>query len=684
MRFKKLIVFLLIIAIFTSICGGIFSINATESEDDYIDFPSEYEDEGPPETETNDVNAASSDGFTVASTGVLAGRVIFLDPGHGPATSPGSGNYVEHVRMYHLATEIKSRLEALGAKVHNTRYNGINHNITLQSRSAWVNRTTLENIRDMPNNTHTSAQISEINELIGIMDRVYQNPETDARTYLNYPFSASRVIHPSLQRVFEYQNHPLIRNNYMLISLHSNATASGSDGGVRGAEAYYISPSEFLNTRTYWPNYSFSTESRNLGDIILNHIHNVSLNGQNIPRRGNGLRPENLFIIREINIPAVLVENGFHTNATDRSLLMNDTYISMLADAYVSSIISYFDALPLFFIPRPVPPPQLFTKNVSFNGTPISGATVHINGQTLVTNANGDVSIMLPGESNHSYIVQAGNVYFREHGSVYIGLTDTAASVSLTRIDTTQIGQFVMRLYDTALGRRHDDVGLHSWANSLRSGGGTGASVAHGFFFSNEFKQRNLTNEAFVDTLYSVMLNRKPDENGRAHWLSLLNSWTPREVVFAGFANSAEFNRISSEYNISAGSFTASVNSNTFYQPSRAEVEPFVRRLYTEALLRDPDSYGLDTWVTRLINGATGTSIAHGFVFSVEMNNKNLTDEGFVEMLYRALLGRKYDSYGRTSWITRLENGMTREEVFYGFTSSPEFGQICTKHWIRR
>ncbi|MDR2591026.1 MAG: DUF4214 domain-containing protein [Oscillospiraceae bacterium] len=263
------------------------------------------------------------------------------------------------------------------------------------------------------------------------------------------------------------------------------------------------------------------------------------------------------------------------------------------------------------------------------------------------------------------------------------GILNASAAVQSV-FSATPTGQFVTRLYTTALGRSPDTNGFITWTNSLMTGRNTGASVAGGFFFSTEFINRNLTNDAFVDTLYSVMLNRSPDAIGRAHWLSQLNSWVPREIVFQGFANSPEFNSLCTQYGIIAGSYTAPSNANTFYRATRADVEPFVTRLYTQALGRNPDSYGLESWIDRLINGMSGTTVAHGFVFSVEMNNKNLSNEAFVEMLYQTLLGRKYDDYGRTAWVSRLVNGMTREQVFYGFANSPEFGQICINHWIRR
>jgi len=122
-----------------------------------------------------------------------------------------------------------------------------------------------------------------------------------------------------------------------MISLHSNATANGSTS-AHGAEVYFINPAAHANTHWYYPNYSFTAQSRNFGDILLDQIHNTG-----IVRRSNGLRAENYAMIREVNVPAVLAENGFHTNPHDREKLSDPGFRQNLAWAYHNAIIQYFN-----------------------------------------------------------------------------------------------------------------------------------------------------------------------------------------------------------------------------------------------------------------------------------------------------------------------------------------------------
>jgi len=545
-------------------------------------------------------------GFVPAQATVrdLTGRVIFLDAGHGVGATGGgsSGTYVEHVRMLYFAYQIAPLLTARGATVYLTRSDA--NDVAFPTRIATVNIVALRAVRETYSDP---VNLNEIDRLIGVMQSMITNPSATGSIYTNTPFEASRTIHPDMQRTFEYLNNPLIRNNFLLISLHSNAPASASSTGVRGAEVYYLSPTEFFNTGTYYSGYPYVSQSRNFADILLNHIAGVSLNGANIPRRSNGLRAENYYMMREVGIPSVLAENGYHTNATDRSLLQNNTYMSMLASAYVSAISQYFSSLPLI--------------------TPV--APVYIN-EALVE-------------------------------------------------------QFVTRLYVRILGRQPDKGGFQHWKGLIMSGNMTGAQVAYHFFFCNEFLKKNVTNEQYVDILYRALLNREPDRSGRKHWLDHLNAWVSREDIFTYFANSPEYSRLCTNHGIPHGSFANTSGTQTFYQPPRETVEAFVTRFYNEALGRRPDSSGLRHWTDHLITGRmTASAVAMAFITSPEMGRRSFEDDEYVEMLYRSILGRASDRSGKRHWVENIENGMSRLTVAEHFAYSPEFYRLCDKHMIRR
>ena len=77
------------------------------------------------------------------------------------------------------------------------------------------------------------------------------------------------------------------------------------------------------------------------------------------------------------------------------------------------------------------------------------------------------------------------------------------------------------------------------------------------------------------------------------------------------------------------------------------------------------------------------TSCTYGFVFSKEMNNKNLSDEAFVKTLYNLFMDREGEAIGVAFWTEYLQAGHSRLEVFHGFADSTEFARIKINYGIQ-
>ncbi len=117
----------------------------------------------------------------------------------------------------------------------------------------------------------------------------------------------------------------------------------------------------------------------------------------------------------------------------------------------------------------------------------------------------------------------------------------------------------------------------------------------------------------------------------------------------------------------------------------QAQVTAFVNRLYDGALGRGADEQGLSTWVNLLTSGeSTGADVASGFFFSDEMNNRNLSNEDFVELLYQVMMNRASDAGGKENWVNLLNCGVSRYAVYGGFAQSEEFNGICSSYGIKR
>ena len=113
------------------------------------------------------------------------------------------------------------------------------------------------------------------------------------------------------------------------------------------------------------------------------------------------------------------------------------------------------------------------------------------------------------------------------------------------------------------------------------------------------------------------------------------------------------------------------------------ELEDFVTRCYRIALGRTPDPQGYADWCRWLTDGTVDAKgCAYGFVFSPEMNRKNLSDEAFVRTLYNLFMDREGEASGVSFWVNYLAEGHTREEVFNGFADSVEFARIVASFGV--
>ena len=232
---------------------------------------------------------------------------------------------------------------------------------------------------------------------------------------------------------------------------------------------------------------------------------------------------------------------------------------------------------------------------------------------------------------------------------------------------------FVGRLYTIALNREAEENGLKDWSGKLVGGTLTGSQVAGGIFFSEEFLNRNLSDEDYVETLYLVMIGRPSDAVGKADWVYKLKNGVSREGVFAGFTGSTEFDNICNSYGIKRGN----------YKPSQARdvntgLTTFVSRLYTKALERDYEEQGLNYWCEQINSGKWSINDASttGFFNSPEFINKNTTNDEYVTILYHTFFDREPDEAGYNDWMGRLSRGVSRNDVLQGFANSPEFANL--------
>lgn len=108
----------------------------------------------------------------------------------------------------------------------------------------------------------------------------------------------------------------------------------------------------------------------------------------------------------------------------------------------------------------------------------------------------------------------------------------------------------------------------------------------------------------------------------------------------------------------------------------------FAERLYSTCLGRTSELTGKQYWAHNLGAGVTGADVAFGFFFSPEFTDAKYSDAEYVNRLYKTFMDREADKAGLDYWTKNLKDGMTREDVFYGFINSTEWADCCLKAGI--
>lgn len=239
---------------------------------------------------------------------------------------------------------------------------------------------------------------------------------------------------------------------------------------------------------------------------------------------------------------------------------------------------------------------------------------------------------------------------------------------------------FVERLYTVALGRASEPDGKKYWVDAIVSGEKTGGDCARFFLMGEEFQNRNLSVEDFVETLYLTFFDRESEPNGKAYWVGVLKNGGDRNAVINGFIDSKEWCNICADYGVKSGAPTAKA------EHASANAINFATRLYTCCLGREPEEGGLKYWSLALTNlEQTGCSAAKEFFTSAEFINLNLKDDAYITRLYTTFMDREPEEAEVAFWEGEIAKGtQTRASVLAFFGQSEEFTNICKKYGIDR
>ncbi len=303
-----------------------------------------------------------------------------------------------------------------------------------------------------------------------------------------------------------------------------------------------------------------------------------------------------------------------------------------------------------FFTREAIDPAESYGSFDTYRWTPSTDAREQLTEHrilSLTDDGSAAVAHVTPiGSSDSSYALLA------------LGAAPAPTTVLVGDLAEPQLADQMTRIYQAFLLRAPDAGGLDFWMRR-RADGWSLAQIADNFEQSDEFVARygQLTDAEFVDLVYANVLDRSPDAGGRAHWIGQLEAGMSRGTLMVGFSESAE--------NVGTTGTTAA-------SPALAHQ---IWRLYSAYLLRDADQGGFDFWYELASTGTSLAAISDSFAASAEFVDRygQLTDAGFVDLVYANVLDRIPDAGGRAHWIGQLEGGMSRGALMLAFSESPEF-----------
>jgi len=122
----------------------------------------------------------------------------------------------------------------------------------------------------------------------------------------------------------------------------------------------------------------------------------------------------------------------------------------------------------------------------------------------------------------------------------------------------------------------------------------------------------------------------------------------------------------------------AQTAGDVVYDGSVDRLDGSVYRLYRAFFLREPDADGLLHWLVqaRYARYPLG-AVAEDFARSAEFRARYgaVDDGGYVDLVYRNVLGRAPDPDGRAYWLGHLRRGMPRGHLMLLFSDSAEYGR---------
>lgn len=221
---------------------------------------------------------------------------------------------------------------------------------------------------------------------------------------------------------------------------------------------------------------------------------------------------------------------------------------------------------------------------------------------------------------DQTYRITVGNVGVGSQRKSFDYDVTVIGDAPAPQASPAEVAAFADAAFNDFLGRDANSTEINRWIRRLNAGESRYDLVAE-LAKSDEWAA-NVVEQMYLDTL-----GRGPDAPGRGFWISQLQGGMSVAKMAALFYGSPEY--LATEGN---------------------QVDRWISDLYSELLIRNPDSGGLSYWVGE-VNRTNAGSVALRFYQSDESRRTR------VQRLYRDLLGRPSDRGGEDYWSVVLQHG---------------------------
>jgi len=196
---------------------------------------------------------------------------------------------------------------------------------------------------------------------------------------------------------------------------------------------------------------------------------------------------------------------------------------------------------------------------------------------------------------------------------------------------------YVTGLYSDVLHRTPQQAEVYNWGANIALGMSR-AQVTQIFTQSAEYRAN------LINATYQLDLGRSPESGATDNWLRVLQAGLSEEQFSASLLASDEA-----------------------YARSGNQPDAWLKFVYEVALVRNPGSGELGSWLSYFQSGVTRQTVAFDIVHSPEAHAQE------VITAYQQILGRSPEPSGLMGWTAVMNRGLTMSQLIAALASSDEY-----------